>query len=351
MTDRAPLFPLAGVPTPAGAAEWLDAADGARLRATLFPAVGSARGSVILSPGRTEPIEKYIEVAGRLTQRGCAVLVHDWRGQGLSTRALANRALGHAKGWAPFLSDHRRLLDAFDPRLPRPWLALGHSMGGCLVLLALAEGETRFAAALLSAPMLGLRTEPVVPWLARLLARGLTRLGMGGAPVARGAEAAAFATNILTHDRERWERNEALFRDHPELALGLPTWGWLDFAFSATGRLAHGSGTPRIAIPVTICLAGEERLVDNVDARAVAARLPHGRFVEIPGAFHEILQETDATQAPFWDEFDLMARTALAAVKRRDLAPMTLGGGDQSPSPEPSDELRRIARCSSRPSQ
>jgi lysophospholipase len=31
-------------------------------------------------------------------------------------------------------------------------------MGGCLTMLALATGETRFAAAVLSAPMLGLNT-------------------------------------------------------------------------------------------------------------------------------------------------------------------------------------------------
>ena len=48
----------------------------------------------------------------------------------------------------------------------------------------------------------------------------------------------------------------------------------------------------RIAIPVTIVAAGEERLVDNAALRRVAGRMPGARFVEIPGAYHEILQET-----------------------------------------------------------
>ncbi len=267
---------------------------------------------MVVSPGRTEPIEKYLEVAARLTAAGFAVLVHDWRGQGLSARSLADRTLGHARGWRPFLADYRLLLELFAERLPGPWLALGHSMGGCLALLAAAEGEARFDAAILSAPMLGLRTEPIVPWLARLLALALSRLGFAGSPVARRAEQAAFETNILTHDRERWERNEALFRDHPDLALGLPTWGWLDFAFDATRRLARGSTAARIALPVTFCIAGEERLVDNAGARAIADRLPNGRLVEIPGAFHEILQEDDATQAPFWRAFDALADQAVS---------------------------------------
>ena len=34
-------------------------------------------------------------------------------------------------------------------------MAVAHSMGGCLTLAALAQGEDRFAAALLASPMLG----------------------------------------------------------------------------------------------------------------------------------------------------------------------------------------------------
>jgi alpha-beta hydrolase superfamily lysophospholipase len=43
---------------------------------------GPPRGSVVVSPGRSEPIEKYFEVVQDLLDRGFVVLVHDWRGQG-----------------------------------------------------------------------------------------------------------------------------------------------------------------------------------------------------------------------------------------------------------------------------
>ena len=39
----------------------------------------------------------------------------------------------------------------------------------------------------------------------------------------------------------------------------------------------------------------------------MTARLRRGRYVEIPGAYHEILQETDDVQAVFWREFDALA--------------------------------------------
>jgi lysophospholipase len=263
---------------------------------------------VVVSPGRTEPIEKYFEVADILMRRGFAVLAHDWRGHGLSQRPGPDTR-GHAHGWRDFLTDYGALLAAFEPRLPKPWLALGHSMGGCLTLLALAEGEARFAGAILSAPMLGLQTGQIPPTAARLLASGLTRTGFGAGLAARETPE-SFASNVLTHDEARYRRNGDQVAAWPQLQVGPPTWGWLDFAFAATARLARGPGTAAIAIPLTIVAAGEERLVDNAAAERVAARLPGARFVTVPGAYHELLQETDAVQAQVWAEFDALAARA-----------------------------------------
>lgn len=306
--DVAPLFGIDAAPVPhGGAAEWFVGAGGVRLRAALFPATGEARGSVVLNPGRTEPIEKYFEVVEMLRARGFAVVVHDWRGHGLSHRLLNDRMLGHAAGHADFMVDFQNLLATFEDRLPKPWIALGHSMGGCLTLLALATGEARFAAAILTAPMLGLQTGAIPKPVARAVA-GLAKLfGRAGAPAVKAdAAPTPFEANILTHDRARYERNEAMVAAHPDLALGAPTWGWLDFAFRATGVLAKGAGAPRITAPLTVLAAGEERLVDNAAIMHTAARIPSARLVEVPGAYHEILQETDAIQAVFWREFDAL---------------------------------------------
>lgn len=308
MADAAPLIgtPSAAVP-PGGAAEWFAGAGGARLRAALFPATGEPRGSVVVNPGRTEPIEKYFEVVETLRARGFAVLVHDWRGQGLSARLTPDRRLGHADGSDDFLTDFQRLLAAFEDRLPKPWIAVGHSMGGCLTLLALARGEQRFCAAILSAPMLGLQIGNIPLPVARAIAALAKRFGRGAAAAIKvPAGSIPFDANTLTHDRARYARNEAQVAACPDLALGAPTWGWLDFAFSATRELRSGPGLPRISVPLTVLVAGQERLVDNAAARLVTKRVPGARYVEIPGAYHELMQETDDVRAVFWREFDAL---------------------------------------------
>jgi lysophospholipase len=59
-----------------------------------------------------------------------------------------------------------------------------------------------------------------------------------------------------------------------------------------------------IAIPVTIVGAGDDSRVLTADEKAIAARIPQGRYVEIADAFHEILIETDDRRAQFWTAFD-----------------------------------------------
>ena len=310
MGAPAPLISIPGALAPAGAeAGWFEGAGGARLRAALFPASGAPRGSVVLSPGRTEPIEKYFEVIDELTGRGLQVLAHDWRGQGLSQRLTPDRLQGHAKGYQDFLGDYEALLDAFGPHLPEPRVALSHSMGGCLTLLALVKGETRFRAAVLSAPMLGLSLGGI-PKSAAVAMAGLQRLlGRAGMAAIRPYDPLAdhFDSDRLTHDRARYDLHKAQLRACPDLAIAGPTWGWLDFAFAATAAIAAPGALEHVQIPVTLVAAGEERLLLNQASRAAARRLPSGRYVEVAGAYHEILMETDDKRAQFWAEFDSVA--------------------------------------------
>lgn len=315
MLETATLVDTPDDPIPVGAEpDWFVGAGGAKLRAALFTPPGRPRGSVVLSGGRTEPIEKYFETIRDFMNRGFVVLAHDWRGQGLSVRELPDRLKGHAKGFKPFLEDYRRLLNAYEDRLPGPWVAVGHSMGGCLTLLALASGERRFSSAVLSAPMLGLQFGSFSVLSASALMRLNLMLGRANRYVmgqTGNPFDETFEDNVLTHDPRRFARYRAQIRANPDLALGGPTWSWLEFAFRATTLLSNPERLRSVTIPVEIVSAAEDRLVDNSAQAAAARNLPQGRLITVPGAYHEILMETDDMRNIFLRVFDaLTGKTA-----------------------------------------
>ncbi|MBA4010944.1 MAG: alpha/beta hydrolase [Phenylobacterium sp.] len=294
------------------AAFWYEGKNGARLRAAIYWPAGRARGGVVLSPGRTEFIEKYRPVVDELLSRGFAVVTHDWRGQGLSDRMLPAEPLkGHATTSELFLQDYALLLAQAERRgLPRPWIGMGHSMGGALTLLAHLDRLGDFAAVVLSAPMLGVKLS-MPAWFAGAMADTRCLLGQAEA-YARGASdpwAETFADNEVTHDEVCWRRTHDMLMAHRELALGSPTWGWVRFALKSSAeirRRAHElKGRPA---ELRIVAAGDDRLADTEAARQVArAADTLDQFTIVEHAFHEVLMETSTRRGVFWREFEVLA--------------------------------------------
>lgn len=310
--------PLMGVPgaacPPGGEGDWFRGAGGLRLRAGFWtPSSMQARtprGTVILSPGRTEPIEKYFELIGNFLARGFCVLAHDWRGQGLSARLLPDRLRGHARAVEEFLDDYARLLDAYEARAPKPWIMVGHSMGGCLNLLTLEEGDTRFAGAVLSSPMLRIKTGKRSMWTVKLAVRWALRHGKAGDYVLDDPDDPfdhTFEKDALTSDYGRYDLWRQQLYACPHLAIGGPTWGWLAFALDAGERALKPRGLKTVKIPVCIVQAAEDDKVWKQTNRWAARRLGRGRYAEVAGARHEVIMEVDELRNVFLHEFDALA--------------------------------------------
>lgn len=325
--------PLMGVPgassPPGGQGEWFRGAGGLRLRAAFWkPSVLVAsrpRGTVVLSPGRTEPIEKYFELVGNLLARGWCVLVHDWRGQGLSARLLPDRLKGHARAVEEFLDDYGRLLEAFEGRAPRPWVMMGHSMGAVLNLLTLEAGEERFSGAILSSPMLRIRTGKRSMWSVKLAVRWNLRHGKAGDYVLDDPDDPfdhTFDKDALTSDESRYEMWRQQLYACPHLAVGGPTWGWLAFGIDAGERALKPKALKAVRIPTTVVQSADDDRVWKQSSKWAAKRLPRGRYVEVAGAKHEVMMETDELRAEFLREFDALADYVSPVEDLSPLAPM-----------------------------
>lgn len=327
LSQSAPLMSIPESQAPEGGnGEWYRGAGGLRLRVGYWEPRGRPRATVFVSPGRSEPIEKYYEVVRDLLARDVCVVVHDWRGQGLSARLLPDRLKCHARAADEFLDDYQRLLDAFEDRAPKPWIMLGHSMGAALNLATLIKGETRIEGALFVNPMLRVKTGRHALWAVHLQTNWHVNHGRGTEYVPELFDDPfehTFENDALTHDAARYNIwREQLFAC-PHLAVGSPTWGWLSFALKLGETILKDKNkvAKKVRTPVTVLCSGDDHLIAKQPSKAFAKKLGKATYVEIAGAEHEILIEAEEYRREAFVEFDKLMDFVAARDAVRDPAP------------------------------
>jgi len=261
------------------------------------------RGSIVFCPGRTEFIEKYFEATEDLLSRGFNVLVLDHRGQGLSDRELEDPLKCYVKSFQDYADDFAKVIETFAADLPKPHIAMGHSMGGCIVLLSVLTGAVNPAAVVCCAPMT--RIYDVESGFTEYFVRAFTLLGFakrnipfqkqtGGLPV-------PFKGNKLTSDHDRFEKWASYFKTTPELRVAGPTFGWIRQALWAMNYINRNAR--QLKIPGLIVAAGADPIVDPA-SNSKFAHMAGIDFKTIPGALHELFMEKDEYRNQFFEHFD-----------------------------------------------
>lgn len=304
--EPAPFFADVAEAPEGGQACYLHTPDGTRIRFALWS--GGAKGLAVVMPGRTECLEKYGRMAAQLLARGLSVAVIDWRGQGLSDRLNNSTDVGHVENFSDYQEDLKTMLES--PALadiPGPRVLFAHSMGGCIGLRALMQGGP-FTAAVFSAPMWGLNLGAVNKFIAPVLANSGVWLGLGqktvfGQPKGFYLTRHPFADNNLTHDRDYWDYMRNQIVQHPELALGMPSFKWLQGAL-AEFKVFKSAKMPDV--PTLIFLGGDESVVSSQAIETLSQRFSHGKLIKIDGARHEIWMETKDRQAQSWAAIDTL---------------------------------------------
>jgi len=161
----------------------IETSDGVNLRYARWEPPPGRKGTVVVLQGRAEFIEKYFETVRDLRARGFAVATFDWRGQGLSDRALSDRHKGYVRNFSDYGTDLEAIMEQVVlPDCPPPIFALGHSMGGSIAIRACYDGSRWFERLVVTAPMIGLPHGGLTR-MAGPLARFLRLLGRGGGSV------------------------------------------------------------------------------------------------------------------------------------------------------------------------
>ncbi|WP_291868390.1 alpha/beta hydrolase [Bradyrhizobium sp.] len=282
--------------------------DGAELRFARWAPPAGRKGTVCVFTGRSEQIEKYFETVRDLRDRGFAVAMIDWRGQGHSSRRLRDPRKGYVRDFADFEIDVETFVQQVVlPDCPPPHFALAHSMGGAVMLRLAHAGKRWFDRMVLSAPMIDLPGHATSLASVALL-RVLRLTGQGGRYVPGGSDALtgseSFINNPFTSDPVRFARNAAILEEDPTLGIGSPTVAWADTAIRTMRGFRAADYPLQIRQPILMLAASSDTIVSTAAIEEFAYHLRAGSHLVIAGSRHEILQEQDRYRAQFWAAFD-----------------------------------------------
>jgi alpha-beta hydrolase superfamily lysophospholipase len=250
------------------------AADGARLALRRAEPEGPPRAVVVLLHGFGDHSGRYAHVADWAVDRGFALWALDQRGHGRSPGPR-----GHITRFAQYLADVAALRRRAAAEVPAPQVLLGHSLGGLIVLRYLQSAPLGLAGAVVTSPWIA--TWMRVPvWklvAARVLADVAPGLGM----------ATGLDTRLLCSDPAV---GAAADRD-PLYHQRMTPRAFREFAAAQAAVVAERD---RLATPLLMLLAGDDRIVSAAAARAWggALRAP-AEIVEYDGMYHEILNERE----------------------------------------------------------
>jgi lysophospholipase len=260
-----------------------------------------AVGSILFLPGRGDFYEKYLETLDHWYRRGWQVTAADWRGQAGSGRLGTDAVTGHIDDFATWVEDLAQLWKRWKAETPGPHVLAGHSMGGHLVLRALAEQQVDPAGVILSAPMLGFTASLLPDAVMHQAAKLMKALGDPRRPAWKWSEkpgqVPADRIHLLTHDAARYS-DELFWRDkRPELVMGPGSWGWVERAYASMRLLASPGLLEAIGTPILIVATDNDKLVGYPAIAKAAARLGDCELVHFgKEAHHEILREADGVR-------------------------------------------------------
>ena len=254
------------------------------------------RALIAFVTGRTEFIEKYIELAQDLQHERFSLCLYDHCGQGGSGRLLADREKGHIGRFSDYVRDLDLVITvAAGGNRSIPIFLVCHSMGAAVAAWYCAMQRNRIEKLVLSSPMFGIRTGVYLPQgLVAAVVAAACRFGFGERYVPttgpfNGVQ--PFAGNVLTSDEDRFLYNLYLTNRLEYGRFGGPTFHWLNEAFC--GMRAIRQSRNRIDCPVIVFAGSRERVVDLREIRRFASNLENCLFKEYDEGRHELFMEKD----------------------------------------------------------
>ena len=240
---------------------------GNQLKYAQFGTKKGKKGSVVFVSGFGENIFKYLEFFYDLNALGYSpIYTYDHVGQGFSESLLENTEFGYIDSYKTYVKD----LDLFlkqvvlkNPEVDSDHLFLtSHSMGSLISALYLEENSNTFQAAVLSSPLIKLKTNlPSFAEKGALVFFRFLCLFQCESPTWNPNKIGKEVRN--THSDARYKFSKFIPNEYPVIYIDEPTYKWVIEIFKATHFLIKEARVSKIKTPILMLQAKQELLVSK----------------------------------------------------------------------------------------
>ncbi len=265
---------------------------------------GEKKGTVIITTGYADFMESYYETVHEYLDRGYAVWMMDWAGQGGSEKKRDDATK------AQLLTDHVADLHKFRNEIAevaddKPVFLSTHSMGGQIALRYVMDHEKDFDFAILAAPLVDFHLKGVARGVLEAAFKAAVDLGLGNHTIGGGRKGItrqilAERRKLRKEDPVRMDLHRTFFMMNQQLRAEDPTFGLIDSLLESTSRLKQEEVLQGIKTHILFGIAGNDDVVDNDSIHHAVEHIPNAVFGVIDGATHDLWHERQSLRLEWW---------------------------------------------------
>ena len=267
--------------------------------------VENEKGSIVISHGFTECLEKFTELIYYFTEMGYSVYGLEHRGHGRSSNLnLKEKSQIHIDSFDYYIEDLKIFMDEIVQKKGNSVFLFAHSMGGAIGTLFLEKYQEYFEKAVLSSPMMEINTGSYSENMAYLISKFFIAIGKGKNYIfGQGPFNGEYnLEESATSNKYRYSRHLNALRANEVLQRNGGSFKWINEAIKATRKLKKEENIKKIQIPILLFQSGKDTFVNDEGHNTFRKHAQNCKFVRFDNGKHELYFENDDILEPYLKE-------------------------------------------------